>query len=163
MDQNKFVNCYIETMMNTLNETTAQLIQLKTQLKITTDTLTEKDNVINDLSNKLSQNQFAEKNYHENIQKIQNLENELHVQRNKTSHMDTLIGQLNQMKVEIQEKNLIIEQNKIKIEEYEKAKLCSCDTIELKKPKIKEKKKTSIESDKETIVETVIVNTENDF
>ena len=45
-DSNKFVNSYIETCMNTLQENLANIVQLKTQLKLANDLIAEKDAVI---------------------------------------------------------------------------------------------------------------------
>ena len=55
-DSNKFVNSYIETCMNTLQENLASIVQLKTQLKLANDLIAEKDAVIGNMLRELEAN-----------------------------------------------------------------------------------------------------------
>lgn len=46
MDQTKYINTYIDVAIATINETTAQLLQLKTQNRLANEALSEKDNFL---------------------------------------------------------------------------------------------------------------------
>lgn len=48
-DANKFINTYIDVAIGNINELTSASLQLKTQLKISNDLISEKDQVINNL------------------------------------------------------------------------------------------------------------------
>lgn len=110
MDQNKYVNAYIESAVGMLHENISQLLQLKAQLKVTNDVIAEKDAIINDLTNRLNSNQTIEQEYHRTIKRNQELENEMTGIKNKISHVDTFSRQIVEMKGIIITKDKMIEQ-----------------------------------------------------
>lgn len=109
MDQTKYVNTYIDTLMGMIHELTTQLLQLRTQIRVVNDTITEKDGIITDLSNKLQVSQITEQEYHRVLQRNQELESEIGELKNKASHIDTFAYQINTMKQIILEKDAIID------------------------------------------------------
>jgi chromosome segregation ATPase len=146
MDQNKFVNTYIDTAINTLHEFTSNALQLKTQLKIANDLIQEKDEVIasvlkdkenilarqtEDISSKdaiiaskdeqiisLNKELAISSSELSSTQKpLKELENINHSLLNKVAHMDTLVNQMNDMKRQIIERNQKIESLEKQIEE----------------------------------------------
>lgn len=110
MDQNKYVNAYIESTVGMLHENISQLLQLKAQLKVTNDVIAEKDAIINDLTNRLNSNQTIEQEYHRTIKRNQELENEMTGIKNKISHVDTFSRQIVEMKGIIIAKDKMIEE-----------------------------------------------------
>lgn len=153
MDQNKYVNAYIESTVGMLHENISQLLQLKAQLKMTNDVVSEKDNIISELTNKLNTNQTFEQEYHRIVQRNQELENENMGLKSKVSHLDTFVNQINMMKnTIIENEKTILKQSEYiaKIEEQiEGTKLKDQIVIE----DIKETKKMKqIKSKKEAII-----------
>lgn len=110
MDQTKYVNSYIESTMSMLQEYLVSIVQLKTQVKVLNDTITEKDTLINDLTNKINTSASFEQEYHKILQRNQSLENEMNGLKNKVSHMDTLVNQFNGVKALLKEKEEKIKQ-----------------------------------------------------
>lgn len=110
MDQTKYVNSYIESTMSMLQEYLVSIVQLKTQVKVLNDTITEKDTLINDLTNKINTSTSFEQEYHKILQRNQSLENEMNGLKNKMSHMHTLVNQFNDVKALLKEKEEKIKQ-----------------------------------------------------
>lgn len=112
MDQNKFVNAYIETTINSLIENIKLNLQLQTQMKVTESVIGEKDQTINSLNQQLSENKVAE----DWKVKYDAAETNYNAILGKLKHMDTLLAQVNDMKNIIIEKDKQIEQLKSEIE-----------------------------------------------
>lgn len=102
MDQNKFVNAYIETTINSLIENIKLNLQLQAQIKVTESVIGEKDQVINSLNQQLSENREAE----DWKVKYDAAETNYNAILGKLKHMDTLLAQVNDMK------NIILEKDK---------------------------------------------------
>lgn len=113
-DSNKFVNSYIETCMNTLQENLANIVQLKTQLKLSNDLLAEKDAVIGNMMRELEAKAHIENQYHEISETNRGLNDELLGLRNKVTHLDTALRQVAEMKTMILIKDKEIESLKNK-------------------------------------------------
>ena len=113
-DSNKFVNSYIETCMNTLQENLASIVQLKTQLKLSNDLLAEKDAVIGNMMRELEAKAHIENQYHEISETNRGLNDELLGLRNKVTHLDTALRQVAEMKTMILIKDKEIESLKNK-------------------------------------------------
>lgn len=113
-DSNKFVNSYIETCMNTLQENLANIVQLKTQLKLSNDLLAEKDAVIGNMMRELEAKSHIENQYHEISETNRGLNDELLGLRNKVTHLDTALRQVAEMKTMILIKDKEIESLKNK-------------------------------------------------
>lgn len=109
MDQTKYINAYIDVAMSTIHESTAQLLQQKTQNRVANDLLAEKDNIIATLTTEVE-------NLKNGISDLSNIrsQNENMMQQhvgltNKLAHFETLTNQVIQMKNEILLKDQIIQ------------------------------------------------------
>jgi hypothetical protein len=98
MNDNKFVNSYIETCINTLQENLNNTLQLKTQLKVANDMITEKDIAIGNLLRELEDKKNVETLYHALLETNRAMNDELLGLRNKVTHLDTALRQVAEMK-----------------------------------------------------------------
>lgn len=105
MDQSKFINTYIETVMNSLIENTKVNLQLQTQVKVNEFVVAEKDQIIAALTQQINENKVAE----DWKIKYESAETNYNAILGKLSHMDTLLGQMNEMKKIISQKDIEIE------------------------------------------------------
>jgi predicted RNase H-like nuclease (RuvC/YqgF family) len=97
-DNNKYINLYIENALGMVHQYLNEVLQLKTQNKILNDLVLEKDQVINSLqvsNDEITRMQASNKSMEE---KYVNM-------KNKASHVDNLLNQVNEMKLKIQEKD----------------------------------------------------------
>jgi DNA repair ATPase RecN len=142
MDQNKYINAYIDSTVGMLHENITQILQLKAQLKVIGDVVAEKDNMINDINNRLSSNQSIEQDYHKLVKRNQELVNEISALNNKVSHIDTFTRQILEMKYMIVEKDIIIEDltNKLNPNLIKNKKKKSMKTLDVE---VEEKSNTS--------------------
>jgi DNA repair ATPase RecN len=142
MDQTKYVNAYIDSTVGMLHENITQILQLKAQLKVIGDVVAEKDNMINDINNRLSSNQSIEQDYHKLVKRNQELLNEISALNNKISHIDTFTRQILEMKYMIVEKDIIIEDltNKLNPNLIKNKKKKSMKTLDVQ---VEEKSNTS--------------------
>ena len=142
MDQTKYVNAYIDSTVGMLHENITQILQLKAQLKVIGDVVAEKDNMINDINNRLSSNQSIEQDYHKLVKRNQELLNEISALNNKISHIDTFTRQILEMKYMIVEKDIIIEDltNKLNPNLIKNKKKKSMKTLDVE---VEEKSNTS--------------------
>lgn len=115
-DQNKYVNVYIETMMASLHENLANILQLKTQLRLTNDVIQEKDRIIQEkdknlqsLIHELEQSKKTDGDYKQAKDNAKIWEESYNAMKSKVSHMDTITNQLKEMKKLIHEKDKEIE------------------------------------------------------
>lgn len=109
VDQNTFINTYIDIIVNSLTDQIKANLQLQTQVKINELVVAEKDKVISSLTAQLNDNKVAENwkvkydaaeaNYSSILAKL--------------SHMDTLLAQVGDMKKIILEKDKEIEELKV--------------------------------------------------
>lgn len=94
MDQNKFINTYIDITVNTLQDYIKANLQLQTQVKVHEFVIADKDKVIADLSQQLTENKAAE----DWKVKYDAAEANYSAILNKLKHMDVLLAQVNDMK-----------------------------------------------------------------
>jgi hypothetical protein len=94
MDQNKFINTYIDITVNTLQDYIKANLQLQTQVKVHEFVIADKDKVIADLSQQLTENKAAE----DWKLKYDAAEANYSAILNKLKHMDVLLAQVNDMK-----------------------------------------------------------------
>ena len=139
-DSNKFVNSYIETCMNTLQENLANIVQLKTQLKLANDLIAEKDAVIGNMLRELEAKAHVESQYHNAMETNRGMNDELLGLRNKVTHLDTALRQVAEMKT-----MLLIKDKEI-------------ENFKNKEPELTIKKKK-----KEVVEQVQIPETVNDF
>jgi chromosome segregation ATPase len=104
------------------------VLQLKTQLKISNDLLHQKEQIIASLSEEKTNNENSINHLNQSLNNAKNWEQQYHAMVNKTSQMDVLANQFSELKIEYKKKN----------EECEKLK----DTIETLKKQDKENRKS---------------------
>ena len=139
-DQNKYINGYIDNAVGMIHENVNLILQLKTQLKMANELISEKDSIIGNLSSELqlskSDNEVIT-DLNETIKKLENRNVSLQDANNglnsKVSHMDTLLKQISQMKTDILAKNAEIQELNEKLNPKKKIK-----TINTKKADIVE-------------------------
>lgn len=108
-DANKYVNAYIDLAVNQLHENLNNLLQLKTQLKITNDLVSEKDAIINQLTQDLETNKANNQEMIKVRDQARKWEDAHNAMAVKVTHLDTAIAQIAQMKNEIIERDKIIQ------------------------------------------------------
>ena len=108
MDQNKFINTYVDHAIGMVHENISVILQLKTQLKLSQELIVEKDQVIKNIEEQLEsyKTDTSELNTHRNNARV--WEESYNAMKQKISHMDTLVKQISDMKNVILEKNNII-------------------------------------------------------
>jgi hypothetical protein len=94
MDQNKFINTYIDIVVNSLLEYVKTNMQLQTQVKVNEFVVAEKDQIIASLNQKFLENKVAE----DWKVKYEAAETNYAASQNKLKHMDTLLAQISDMK-----------------------------------------------------------------
>jgi chromosome segregation ATPase len=104
-DANKYVNYYIENALALVHENINQGLQMKTQLKVLQDTLSEKDGIITSLQNELSNHKTNEQEMNQAKANATTWESSYNEMKNKVSHMDTLTGQIAEAKKMLVDKN----------------------------------------------------------
>lgn len=105
MDQNKFINTYIDIIVNNLLEYVKTNLQLQTQLKVNEFLIADKDQIIASLTQQVNENKTAD----DWKVKYEAAEANYSAILGKLKHMDTLLGQINEMKKMIITKDAQIE------------------------------------------------------
>lgn len=105
MDQNKFINTYIDIIVNNLLEYVKTNMQLQTQVKVNEFVVADKDQTIASLTQQLNENKVAD----DWKVKYEAAEANYAAILGKLKHMDTLLGQINEMKKAIIMKDAQIE------------------------------------------------------
>ena len=118
MDQNKFINTYIETVMNSLIENIKVNMQLQTQVKVNEFVVAEKDQIIASLTQQINENKVAE----DWKVKYESAETNYNAILGKLSHMDVLLNQVGEMKKIISQKNVEIETLNQQLDEFKNPK-----------------------------------------
>lgn len=118
MDQNKFINTYIDIAINTLQDYIKANLQLQTQIKVNEFVVAEKDQTIASLNQKLTENKTAE----DWKTKYDAAEVNYSAILGKLKHMDGLLNQVNDMKKLIITKDAQIDILNKEIEELKSPK-----------------------------------------
>ena len=105
IDQNTYVNTYIEITLNTLMDQIKANLQLQTQIKFNELVIAEKEQAIANLTKQVNENVLAE-NWKARFEAV---EVNYAAATNKLAHMDTLMKQLSEMKKMIQDRDAEIE------------------------------------------------------
>lgn len=108
MDQNTFINTYIDITINALQDYIKANLQLQTQIKVNEFVIAEKDKIIASLNQQLAENKTAE----DWKTKYDAAEANYSAILGKLKHMDVLMGQVNDMKKMIILKDKQIEELK---------------------------------------------------
>jgi chromosome segregation ATPase len=145
-DPNKYINYYVEHSLAMVHEHINSQLQLKTQLRVAQDQLTEKDAVIASLQDELGKHTSNEQEMNQAKQQASNWENSYNDMKNKVAHMDTLTGQIGEAKRLLVEKNVETQRLTTEVEDLKKQ-------VSEKDAQIKELKKLvpSAPSPKKTI------------
>lgn len=109
-DTNAFINAYIDNSIGMIHENISTILQLKSQLKIANETLTQKDTLIGSLCGEIEQLKNINSEMSNLRQELQETVDENHALKNKVSHMNALMTQVSQMKSMIVERDARIEQ-----------------------------------------------------
>jgi chromosome segregation ATPase len=149
------MNLVMETVHSYLND----ILQLKAQLKIANDLVSEKDQVISDLNGQI-ESLRNESNRHQNdeseMQKLREnaavWEHQYNTMVNKVSHMDALTNQYNDLKKQLIEKTEEVNQINEKFKDYDLIK----EELQSTKNKVekltkREEKKSSVEVPKKAL------------
>jgi len=118
MDQNKFINTYIDIVINSLQDYIKANLQLQTQIKVNEFVVAEKDKTIASLTQQLTDNKTAE----DWKTKYEAAENNYSAILGKLKHMDVLLSQVNDMKKLVLTKDAQIELLNKEIEELKSPK-----------------------------------------
>lgn len=116
-DQNTYINVYLENISAMVHDQLNQIIQLKTQVKISEGLLPQKEAIISDLTSRLEKVQFNETEMNELKERTRVAEDSYHAILNKVSHMETLMNQYNDLKKSFVEKENQLNEAKNLIEE----------------------------------------------
>ena len=166
-DSNKFVNTYIEVAVGTVHELLNQVLQLKTEARITSDLVSEKDQVISTLQSALENEQERSRIEHEEAdkanQQVRQWEDEVNSLRTKAGNFDALSNQFNELKRDFIAKNTELENIKKDLEEA-RSKLKELQKIDRQVKKEEKKSQTVDEKpviNKETtpVVKPVVLPT----
>lgn len=146
VDQNKFINTYIDIIVNTLLEQIKSNLQLQTQVKIHEFVVADKDQIIASLTQQLSENKVAE----DWKVKYEAAETNYSAVLGKVKHMDTLLSQIGEMKNIIIGKDLEIENLKTEINELS-VKLSATSPIKAINTKVKKKAEEPVKETEKTL------------
>lgn len=126
MDQNKFINTYIDIVVNSLLEYVKTNMQLQTQIKVNEFVVAEKDQIIASLNQKFLENKVAE----DWKVKYEAAETNYAASQNKLKHMDTLLAQISDMK-----KTIVLKDEQILLKDAQIAELTAPKKVINKKKK----------------------------
>jgi predicted RNase H-like nuclease (RuvC/YqgF family) len=104
-DANMFMNTYVDHAIGMIHENINVVLQLKTQLKMANELLSEKDAAIGSLMSQLDSDRNINAEMTDLRDKARYWEESYHSMVNKTSHMDTALSQIAQMKAEIKDRD----------------------------------------------------------
>lgn len=154
-DQSAYVNAYLESAMAMLHDQLNQVVQLKTQVKLSENLLSQKDSTIAELSNKLSVSVATEKEFAVLKEKTRIVEDSYHALMNKVSHMESLQNQFNELKKMYIEKEKELTETKKLLGGYKDDKADTVPTVSKKKINTKKKeevlvKEEPVQSNKES-------------
>lgn len=126
MDQNHFINTYIDVSINSLLEYVKTNLQLQTQVKVSESVIGHKDQVIADLTKQLSENKLAE----DWKTKYDAAEANYSAAMGKLNHMNNLMTQIADIKQQIVYKDARINNLEKELEISNKDNLTKSLTLE---------------------------------
>lgn len=118
MDQNTFINTYIDIIINSLQDYVKANLQLQTQVKVHEFVVADKDQIIDKLTKQLNENKLAE----DWKTKYEAAEANYSAVLVKLNHMNGMIAQISEMKNIISQKDAIIQNLNNEIEEIKSSK-----------------------------------------
>lgn len=156
-DTNTYINVYIDHAMGMIHEQINTILQLKTNLKVATDLIKQKDEIIATFDNQIKNVENSNNELNKSREDYSRLEQECNALRNKASNFDSLANQFNELKHELTKKiqecgslqqeifNRDNDINQLRLE-IEEVKNPQVDTINNKV--VKNPKKTKVETNK---------------
>jgi chromosome segregation ATPase len=108
-DHQKYVNAYVDNALGMIHEQTSTILQLKSQLRIATEVVSEKDALISSLEEQLEETKKTASGLTKSVEDSNALKASYEALKNKVSHMDALTTQLNDIKHSLLNKNVEIE------------------------------------------------------
>lgn len=116
-DANKYINTYVDHAVGTIHEQVITILQLKTQLKIAKDVLTEREEQVSSLQQQLQECKETSAGLTKSVAEASDVKASYEAIKNKVSHMDALTGQLNEVKQALLAKNNELENLKKELDE----------------------------------------------
>lgn len=147
-DQGTYINTYLDHSVGMIHEYIGMVLQLRTELKLANDLVSQKNGVISALQAELESDRSDKNELNHKEQNIRNLEGELSALRNKVGHMDTLTNQFNDIKRDFIEKDKELENVK---KELSDAKTKLKELLKGEKQAKKEEKKSLVVTPKKVI------------
>lgn len=96
--QTAYINTYIDFAVDTAHSYLNEVLQLKTQLKMSNDLVKQRDQVIAELQAEIEKIRNNVETLSTAKDNARQWEERYHAMMNRTSHMDTLTNQYNQLK-----------------------------------------------------------------
>jgi predicted RNase H-like nuclease (RuvC/YqgF family) len=96
--QTAYINTYIDFAVDTAHGYLNDILQLKTKLKLANDIINQKDSVITALQSELEKDKSSLSEMDKTNDNARQWEERYHSMVNRTSHMETLTNQYNQLK-----------------------------------------------------------------
>lgn len=109
-DANKFVNAYIDFAVSQLHENINTILQLKAQLKVANELVSEKDAAIGKLMQDLETNKASNEEMVKLRDQARKWEDSYNSVSSKVTHLDTALSQIAQMKKEVVDRDQTIAQ-----------------------------------------------------
>lgn len=120
--QTAYINTYIDFAVDTAHGYLNDILQLKTKLKLANDIISQKDGVITALQEELEKDKSSLSEMTKTKDNARQWEERYHSMANRTSHMDTLTNQYNQLKKDFIEKTEECDKLKKQIENMKSPK-----------------------------------------
>lgn len=158
----KYFNAYVDSAVGIIHENLNTILQLKAQLRVANDLmterdgvvstqLTERDNTITSLSSELASLKDQSVNSEELKKNAKYWEDSYHAMNNKVAHMETLTKQYNELKSQFFTVSEELKLAHLKIEELESVNKVPKKVLNTKNPvrseKTEEKQKETLTDD----------------
>jgi len=114
-DPTRFMNAYVDNAIGMIHENISNILQLKTQLRVSNEIIAEKDSVINSLNSQLENNKTNIEEINLLRERVASLEQTNNSLVNQNSHLNTALNQIATMKKEIREKDSLIAELQLKL------------------------------------------------
>ena len=114
-DPTRFMNAYVDNAIGMIHENISNILQLKTQLRVSNEIIAEKDSVISSLNSQLENNKTNIEETNLLRERVASLEQTNNSLVNQNSHLNTALNQIATMKKEIREKDSLIAELQLKL------------------------------------------------
>jgi predicted RNase H-like nuclease (RuvC/YqgF family) len=109
------MNAYVDNAIGMIHENISNILQLKTQLRVSNEIIAEKDSVISSLNSQLENNKTNIEETNLLRERVASLEQTNNSLVNQNSHLNTALNQIATMKKEIREKDSLIAELQLKL------------------------------------------------